>query len=243
MRTIFFSLLTTTALLVASFSQAQQTPVAPDSSTRPAISPAARTGTGTATDVIVRTNGDELPARVLRITPQLVRYLPLPLPPPTDSLGRATAADTLQLAATDVFMIRYANGTREVLRATSAPAPGTSLVGLSTAQRTALGRQDSRKYYKPDKGVFWGTFGATLVPAIYGPVGGIITGSVMALTPPPRRNLNAPEPALLDDPAYYNGYRKQAQNRKLGKAAAGFGTGVAVGTVILLYLLSTITHI
>ncbi|MBT2556935.1 hypothetical protein J7E24_04005 [Hymenobacter sp. ISL-91] len=233
-------LLTLSLVLSASFCQAQQTPVAPDSTTRPVIKPAVSTQSGAATDVIVRTNGDELPARVLRITPQLVRYLPLP--PATDSLGQAKAADTLQLAATDVFMVRFANGTREVLRATPAPVPGTSLVGLSTAQRTALGRQDSRKYYKPDKGVFWGTFGAT-VATFYG---GPIVGGVIALTPPKRYNLTAPQPDLLNDPAYYDGYSRQAQNRKLGKAAAGLGVGagtlVVVTTVLVAILLSSTSH-
>ncbi|NVO83649.1 hypothetical protein [Hymenobacter terrestris] len=237
MRTLLFSLLTVTALLGAGQSQAQQTPaVVTDSAAAPVVTLA----TGAATDVIVRTNGDELPARVLRITPQLVRYLPLP--PATDSLGQATAADTMQLAATDVFMVRFANGTREVLRAVSASAPGTSLVGLSTAQRTALGRQDSRKYYKPDKGVFWGTFAATVTTFYGGPV----VGGAIALTPPKRYNLNAPQPDLLNDPAYYDGYRRQAHNRKLGKAAAGLGVGAGTlavfGSILFLILLGSTTH-
>ena len=116
----------------------------------------------TATDVIVRTNGEELPARVVRITPQLVRYLPVG----PDSLGQAAAAapDTLQLAAAEVFMVRYANGTQEVLRSAPASGPnsGNSLLGLSAAQRQERGRQDSRRYYKPSKGVFWGTLASTV---------------------------------------------------------------------------------
>lgn len=217
------SVLLLVLVLIAARGQAQPTPAAP----------------APATDVIVRTNGDELPARVLRITPRLVRYLPLP--PAPDSLGQPPAAappDTLELAATDVFMVRFANGSREVLRPAPA-ASGTRLTGLSAAQRTELGRQDSRKYYRPDKGVYWGTMGATVMGWGYG---GIAAGSVMALSAPPRRNLNAPQPELLDDPAYYNGYRRQAQSRKLGKAAAGFGTGIGVGIALALFLLSHTHH-
>lgn len=182
-----------------------------------------------ATDVIVRTNGDELPGRVLSITPTLIRYMPAAPAPP----------DTLELAATEVFMVRYANGTRELIRVARAEAP---LVGLSTEQRYLRGRQDSHQFYQPAKGVFWGTFGATL--AGYG-YGGLLAGGVMALTPPRRQSLraSAPQPQLLDDPDYYRGYRKQAQNRKVGKAAAGFGTGVGVTVVVwtalLLALIST----
>ncbi|WP_019948283.1 hypothetical protein [Hymenobacter aerophilus] len=216
-------------LLSAPRTQAQQTPAAPDSTARPAASPAV------ATDVIVLTNGDEVSAQVLRITPELVHYL-----------APAAPTDTLQLAAAEVFMVRFANGTHEVLRPVPAtPAtPATSLVGLSTAQRYERGRQDSRKYYQPAKGVFWGTFAGTV--AGYG-YGGLITGGAIALTPPRRHNLNAPEPELLNDPAYYDGYRRQAQNRKLGKAAAGFGVGT--GAILVLtaatfaILLTSLTHI
>jgi hypothetical protein len=219
MRVLFLPLLTATWLLSAGPGQAQQRPAAaPDSVARPAA-PAA-------TDVIVRTNGDELPGRVLTITPQLVRYVPAAAPT-ADSL-LAGAADTLGLAATDVFMIRYANGTKEVLRPTpeAAPAPGATLLGLSAAQRIERGRLDSRLYYKPAKGVFWGTFASTLVSAQVFGAAGLVVGAATSLTPPPRYTLDAPEPGLLDDPAYYEGYRKQAQNRKLGKAAAGYGVGL-----------------
>ena len=205
------------SLLTAGRGHAQQLPTQPDSAVTTAATappPAA------ATDVIVRTNGDELPGRVLSITPALVRYLPAAPAPP----------DTASLAAADVFMVRYANGTKELMRADADAAAASPLVGLNAEQRYTLGRQDSRQYYQPAKGVFWGTFAATVATTSYG---GIVTGGIISLTPPQRQNLLAPQPQLLDDPDYYRGYRKQAQNRKLGKAAAGFGVGVAAEVVLL----------
>lgn len=232
MRTVLFSLLTAAALLGAGQGWAQQLPVATDSAARPAASSV--TAVAGATDVIVRTNGDELPARVLRITPQVVQYLPVPLAA-ADPLS-APASDTLLLPAAEVFMIRYANGTKEVLRSVSTsasvPDPRAAIVGLSAPQRYEQGRRDSRRYYKPAQGVFWGTFVGTVATAGYG---GLVVGTAVTLTAPPRGNLNAPEPALLNDPAYYNGYAQQAKNRKLGKAAAGFGVGM--GTLLVLFTL------
>ena len=144
--------------------------------------------------------------------------------------------DTASLAAADVRLVRYANGTKELIRAGADAAAESPLVGLSAEQRYLRGRQDNRQYYQPAKGVFWGTFGATLAGSGYG---GIVAGGVISLTPPQRQNLLAPQPQLLDDPGYYRGYRKQAQNRKPGKAAAGFGVGVAAEAALLVILVAT----
>ena len=66
------------------------------------------------TDVILRTDGSEVPGRVLTISPLVLRYLP------------PAGADTLRLATADVFLVRYANGAREILHpaaATEKPPP------------------------------------------------------------------------------------------------------------------------
>ena len=55
------------------------------------------------TDVILRTDGSEIPGRMLAISPLELRYLP------------PTGADTLRLTTTEVFLVRCANGTRELL--------------------------------------------------------------------------------------------------------------------------------
>ncbi|OWP64327.1 hypothetical protein CDA63_04645 [Hymenobacter amundsenii] len=182
------------------------------------------------------TNGDELPGRVLAILPGYIRYL-------AASPGPAgTAPDTLQLATAQVFLIRYVNGTKDVFRPAAAASEAASpLLGLSTEQRYERGRQDSRRYYQPAKGVFWGTFAGTVATGGYG---GPVVGGAIALTPPSRSNLNAPETTLLNDPAYYKGYRQQAQNRKLGKAAAGFGVGLGalatIGVIIFIAVVNSL---
>ncbi|NVO31568.1 hypothetical protein [Hymenobacter lapidiphilus] len=228
MRTLFCLLLTAMTLLGASRAQAQQPPAAvADSAAVQAVPPAL----GTATDVIVRINGDELPARVLGVTPQVVRYLPLPATgaPPI-------APDTLQLAVADVFMIRYANGTRGLFRSAKGFASEvSSLVGLSAAQRYELGQQDSRRYYQPAKGVFWGTFAST---AAAGPAG-LVVGSAVAFSSPSHFGLKAPAPVLLQDPDYYKGYYRQAKSRKAGKAVLGVGLGAASLMLVLAVVSST----
>ncbi|MBC6606051.1 hypothetical protein H8B13_04395 [Hymenobacter sp. BT188] len=182
-----------------------------------------------AQDTILRTNGDEVKARVLAITPTDVAYVPTTEPPTTD---------TLHLLATEVFLIRYANGTKEVVSKPAATAPA---IGLSRTpqEMSNLGREDARKYFK-SPGVFWGTAGATFVsiPA-YG-LGGIATGAAIAATPPKRHNMIVPDQVLLNDPNYVSGYQKQAQRQKLGKAAGGFGVGIAAGAVATVAIVAAI---
>lgn len=179
-----------------------------------------------AQDTILRTNGDEVKARVLAITPTDVAYVPITEP---------LSTDTLHLLATEVFLIRYANGTKEILHDTTAVASAVGL--LRTAQEmNNQGREDARKYFKAP-GAFWGTLGATVVSLPIVPVlGGLAAGIAMSATPPRSQNLIVPDKALLADVNYMRGYEKQAQRRKIGKAAAGFGVGM-VGTAVLVGIL------
>ncbi|GAA3919614.1 hypothetical protein GCM10022406_02590 [Hymenobacter algoricola] len=180
--------------------------------------------TAQAQDVILRTNGEELPAKVLTVQPTKISYV-LPAAP----------TDTLYLNAPEVFMIRYANGTKEIIHASTyvaAPAPG-----LTPEQARAQGELDAVKYFKAP-GAFWGTFGATVVSTPVYWLGGIATGAAVAATPPASRNLVVPDAALLKNPAYVSGYKQQAQRKKLSKAAAGFGVGV--GTSVALVVVAVV---
>ena len=70
-------------------------------------------GPAQAQDLLTRRNGEEIGVKILEITPELVKY------------RRADNLDgpLISVLKTDVFMIRYANGTREVLNPPAAGAP------------------------------------------------------------------------------------------------------------------------
>ena len=183
-----------------------------------------------AQDTIVRRNGDEIKAQVLAITPTEVTYVPTTDPPSTD---------TLHLLATEVFLVRHADGTKELINK-QAPALG---LGRTPEERYIQGREDAQKYFKAS-GAFWGTLGATIisVPIIVGrPIVGVLGGgatiAAIASSPPKDKNLIVPDKALLSDPSYIRGYKKQAQRKKLGNAAAGAGVGIVSGTVIWIALI------
>ena len=181
-----------------------------------------------AADIILRSDGNEVVGRVVAITPLVVRYLP------------PASAETLRLASADVFLIRYANGTREVLHSATAPAtasgPMDLLPGLSEPQRRALGQRNAASNYT-DQSAFWVSLGATLYA---GPTCGVIAPAVIAPHAVSDRNLRAPKPALLADPAYGNAYRQEAQHHKRSRAWAGYGVGVGVWVLLIGALVSNI---
>ena len=177
------------------------------------------------TDVILRTDGREVPGRVLTISPLALTYLP------------PTGTDTLRLANADVFLVRYANGTHEVLNpmtSTDESLAPDLLPGLSDAQRRAQGRQDAARSYT-SSGPFWGSLSAGLYG---GPLLGLIAPATVAPHSIARANLNAPHPELLADPAYGRAYREEAQRRKRGRAWGGYGVGMGAWLVLVSSLVS-----
>jgi hypothetical protein len=151
-----------------------------------------------------------------------------------------------------LFMVRFANGTKEVFSiqnadpANSAPRDvannssfPTGPDGLTLVQRDQLrqrGAEDALKLGNYS-GAFWGTYAATVVTFYGGP---IVMAGVSLARPRAERNMRL-DRTMLRYPAYVDGYERQAQKRKFGQSAKGFGAGVGtlVALVVLLIAAST----
>jgi hypothetical protein len=68
--------------------------------------------TAGAQDIIVLRNGDEIKSKVIEITPTEIKYKKF------DNLG----GPTIDILKSDVFMIKYANGTKDVMASSISPA-------------------------------------------------------------------------------------------------------------------------
>ncbi|WP_140467322.1 hypothetical protein [Hymenobacter nivis] len=185
-----------------------------------ALRPArAQTPAAPGPDTILRRDGQEIQGRVVVLTPTELRYLPAAPAPP----------DTLALPVAEVFLIRYANGTREVLPpAPAAGAPADPLAGLGTRQRDSLGRRDAATHYRTP-GAFWGAAGAAFGAS---PVYGIAVPIVLSAKPVKPVNFQAPDQTLLLDPSYQHGYQQQANSTKRKQAWAGYATGTGAWAVL-----------
>lgn len=185
------------------------------------------------TDVILRLDGGEVPGRVLLITPTELRYLPAAGP---TRPALAPHPDTLRLPVAEVFLVRFANGTREVLTRPAAPADAAPdegrLTGLSGTERQRLGRTDARRCYE-GRDVFWRSAGLFMLG---GP--GLIGLAVGASRPVPPHRLAAPQPRLLLDPDYSRAYQQEADRIKRRQMWRGAGTSAAVVLGVALTILA-----
>jgi hypothetical protein len=169
-----------------------------------------------AQDVIVKINGNELKANVREITSTDIIYLS----------ADTTDTVTYKLAKTEVFMVRFANGTKEVFTE-NLPSETTAKTAVADpAYMYQKGRQDARSYYS-GTGAMLGSAASVFLA---GPVVPIIIGAIK----PKAHNNHVLPYTSLQDPNYVRGYEKQAHNRKIGKAALGFGVGTGVGVLYLI---------
>ncbi|PSR53441.1 hypothetical protein AHMF7605_07840 [Adhaeribacter arboris] len=173
-----------------------------------------------AQDIIFKTSGDQLPAKVTEVKESTIFY----------TLSDSAQGPVLSLPKTEVFMIQYANGTTELIKI-EIPLDTLGLPVKSAAEFSRDGRRDARLLYK-GKGVFWGSAAAGAMSWFTG--GATLAIPVaMAVTPPSSRTLRVADPRLAQNRDYMQGYRKQAHWRKVGKAAAGTGTGILASAALV----------
>jgi hypothetical protein len=128
-------------------------------------------------------------------------------------------------------MVQYANGTIEMIKL-DVPTGTQDAMVQSPEEMYRRGRHDARLYYR-GRGVFWGSVAAGATSLVTGGVA-LTIPAAMAVTPPSRGTLRVPDVNLAQNQDYMKGYRKQAHIRKVGKAAAGAGTGIVAGFGILI---------
>lgn len=168
-----------------------------------------------AQDLILLTSGTEIPAKITNITTTEIWYKK-----PDSLQGR-----TFSLAKQDVFMLKYANGAKELIKPYQ-PTDTLAAVTRTPQQLYELGRQDARRYYQGN-GAMWGAAGATLLLSI---PGAVLVGAI----PPKLNPSDLPNPRLFENAHYRSGYQMQAHRKKMGKAAAGGAIGFVVSTAIII---------
>ena len=190
-----------------------------------------------AQDLIIDLQGNELTGQVIEITPGQVLYRP-------DSTD--VALPPVVLDKQTLFMIRFANGTREVFGQNLQPAlpsPTRGPVPPAPAQPAGMTAQDLYRRGQQDalrlhsyKGAFWGTYAATLTTGY----GGIIVGGAVGFSRPKAARNPLIEQQLLSYPAYVEGYEVQARRRKMGKAAEGFGVALATQMAVIILFIAAL---
>lgn len=169
-------------------------------------------------DLITKRNSEDIQAKVIEVTTTEIKYKKF------DNQN----GPTFTLLKSDVLMIRYENGSKDIIN----ESQNTSSTNSSSSDMALKGKQDAITNYKGKKsGAGW-TAATTIVLS---PLFGLIPAVACASSEPSDNNLNYKEPELMKNNTYNQAYTKQAHKTKKKKVWTNFG--IASGAWILLILL------
>lgn len=189
---------------------------------------------GYAQDIITRTSNTVIKARVIGYTSTEIKY----------KKYNKQSGPTYTIPKSDVLMIQYENGFKEVLsdkRENSVKGEKDTIPTIKDTVPTITlagedlyikGRKDASVNYDGYVGAGTGT----LLTGLISPLVGLIPAVICSTTPPQDINLNYPDAKLIKDPEYYRGYVQQSKKIKQGKVWANWGTALAVNLFAVVIL-------
>jgi hypothetical protein len=174
-------------------------------------------------DLITKKNGEDIQAKVLEVGLAEIKYKKF------DNLG----GPTFVINKSDVLIIRYENGTKDIFT-DEIKIESTFSSSLPSDDPFTLGQRDADKYYKGYKQAGTGTL---ITGIVLSPLVGLVPAVVCSTTQPQEINLNYPDPELMKIPEYYNGYTQKAHKIKRGKVWTNWGIafGINLAAVVILY--------
>jgi hypothetical protein len=173
---------------------------------------------GVSQDIILKKSGDEIAATILEVGPTEIKYKDFGI----------EEGPILTILKSEIFMIKYKNGTREVFSEEEVIENATE---YSEEEMKAKGKQDATINYRGRKSGAGATIATTVVLT---PLIGIIPALACESTKPSFDNLNFPDNALMEDENYNRAYTQQAHRIKKKKIWKGFGIGSGVWLLIFL---------
>jgi hypothetical protein len=173
----------------------------------------------TAQDIITLKSGDELKARIVRLNPKDVVFIP------------QNNSDTITLLRDEITMLHYQSGINIYLTENNSPALVANNSEPGNDSLFSLGARDAGIYYTGYKAAATGT----LITSFFIPWG-LVPAIACSATPPSTHNLGYRNPKLMENPSYYAGYTDQAFKIKKKKVWTNFGIGT--GAMIAFYIIA-----
>ena len=184
--------------------------------------------TSYAQDLITKRDGSEIQAKVLEVTPTEVKFKRF------DNQG----GPLFTLPKTEIFMIKYENGTKDVFDQASTQTNSqpnlTAILPQQSPNNTNLcmqAEQDANRYYEgKQSGKGWTC--ATAI--ITSPLIALIPAAICSGIEPSDSKLLYPSSDLMKDMNYNRCYKEQAHKIKRRKVWTSFGIGSGVWLAIIL---------
>lgn len=205
-----------------------------------------------AQDIIYKNNGTEIKVKIIELTTETVKYKNF----------EQLQGPIRNILLSDVFMIIYKDGTKEVIKKSASTqsqtqiqpkiqsqpqqqAPTIIMPKIETVKDNNLlsyqdfcfrGQQDAARYYTGYSSASSWT-GATTILA--GGLIGLIPAIACSSSKPSMSSLTFPDQELMKNTGYYNCYMQEAKRIKSRKVWTMFGIGVGVNVAVILLLTSS----
>ena len=190
-------------------------------------------------DIIYLKNGTEIKAKIIELTNEFVKY---------KKYEQQEGPLRNQLIS-DVFMVIYENGTREVFKEEKKDDTKLQIpIEAATKKEIVIdnsvtdvqdlcfkGQQDAGRYYTGYREASTWTAATTIV-------GGIVIGLIPAIACSSSEiqmsNLTIPDPKLFKNSSYYQCYMQEAKRIKSRKVWRSFGIGAAIDVAVTVFIIS-----
>ena len=175
-------------------------------------------------DVITKSDGEEVKAKVLEVTQSEIKYKKFDNP----------SGPTFTILKKEVFMIRYENGSKDVFNSDKESKISNEDVNNEMFEK---GKRDAQLQYKgKNSGAIWtGAAAAFTLPIL-----GLIPALITTNAEPQVENLGVRDQQLFKNTDYKAGYIEAAHKKKKRRVWSGFGIGSAVfvATIFILPVLA-----
>jgi hypothetical protein len=170
-------------------------------------------------DVITQKTGEDIQSKILEVNQTEIKYKKF------DNQN----GPTFTLLKSDILMIRYENGTKDIFNQTEEIKSDSK---TSNEDMRMKGKRDSEMNYTGKKsGAGW----TAVTTILFSPIIGVIPAAACASSEPSDKNLNYRDNELMKDYEYNKEYVEQAHKTKKKKVWTSFG--VSSGAWLLLILL------
>lgn len=170
-----------------------------------------------AQDIITKRNGDEIPAKVIEVGIEEVKFKKF------DNIE----GPLIVIAKSDIIFIKYENGSKEIFEDIKAAV-------IKNNSQTPINwkfqaENDAIRYYRGYRGAQAGTFWTSL---LFGPIIGLIPAIATSVKKPTKQvYLQYPNAEYFNNPEYKETYMHRAYKRKKHKVWGMYalGSGLSIG--------------
>jgi hypothetical protein len=170
-------------------------------------------------DVITKKSSEDIQAKIMEVTTTEIKYKKYDNP----------NGPTFTLLKSDVLMIRYENGSKDVFSDTQT---GSSDNTSSTEMELKGKRDAAMNYSGKNSGAGW----TAATSIVLSPLFGLVPAIACASSEPSENNLNIKSPDLMKNYIYKQSYTEQAHKIKKRKIWTNYGIGSGAWLLLILLL-------